>query len=453
MYRILLRGIDNPHEYEELIKIFLIPGDYEIVHEGDDFDLEFFANKDKNILKKEIFLKLEEVIGKTPPWGIITGIRPVKLFGEIVNREGSIEKACEVFSNYYKVSDDKVKTTKNIYEYQKSVFGEPSIKSVGIYIGIPFCPTRCLYCSFTSNQVECDEIDRYLVALYKEIKFVGDEMKKNDLYAETIYIGGGTPTSLNEKQLADLFSVIDENLYGEFVKEYTVEAGRPDTITRKKLETIKEFDIDRISINPQSMNDETLKTVGRNHSSEDIRNAFKMANEVGIKHINADLIAGLPKEDINDFKYSVEEVKKLKPTSITVHSLAIKRASRLVDIDKDFHYKQADTVREMLDFVQSDLINSGYNPYYLYRQKHMAGALENIGYCKKNSEGLYNARIMEEHQSIIAIGAGGMSKRYYYNENRHERIANVSNYKIYIDKIEEMLDRKRKDFFKEVTKC
>ena len=282
-----------------------------------------------------------------------------------------------------------------------------SDKAVGLYIGIPFCPTRCVYCSFPSYQVSDDIMRIYLSALEKELDFVGNEMRKSGFYAESIYIGGGTPTTLPEKELDELLKKIRTCFDFSRLREYTVEAGRPDTITSEKLKIIKLNGAERISINPQSMKEETLQLIGRKHSSDDIVEAFRNAREHGFSAVNMDLIAGLPQEDESDFCDSMEKVLDLRPENITVHTLAVKRASRLKTFDADYNYHQGLKVEKMLE-TGTDLLNkSGYRPYYLYRQKQMTGNFENVGYALPGKESLYNIRVMEEDQSVIAMGAGG----------------------------------------------
>lgn len=471
MYKFILKNVEKAHQYEELIKIFLKPEDFIVVlkeadvncsntvsfeeglkYQCEDNTLELKFNGDKDELKRAIYLFLKERTGEAPPWGIITGIRPVKLFGEIARAEG-VENAEKTFLEKYCVSSEKAKLASSIYQYQQSEIGNNERNAVGIYIGIPFCPTRCLYCSFTSNQVKESEMERYVNALIHEIKESAAHMRKNNIYAETIYIGGGTPTTLSEELLEKLLKVVDEELVSDKLREFTVEAGRPDTITEGKLRVIKESGAKRISINPQTMKDETLKVIGRDHTSENILNAFALAKKVGIESVNCDLIAGLPYETLEDFKYSLETMLELKPENITVHTLAVKRSSKLKDADKDYHYKHGEIATSMLNLSYEILNKKGYEPYYLYRQKHMAGAGENVGFCLHGHEGIYNARIMDEHQSILAFGAGGISKVYYPEEDRLERVPNVSNYSIYIERVQEMIERKEKNFFEEVNKC
>ena len=296
------------------------------------------------------------------------------------------------------------------------------------------------------------EIARYLEALKQEIAYVGRRMQETGLWAESIYIGGGTPTTLTAEQLDALLGTVEAAIDLSKLKEFTVEAGRPETITYEKLEVLQQHHIARISINPQSMHAKTLELIGREHRPDDIVKAFQRADWVGIPIVNADVITGLPEESPADFAETMEALLALDPENITVHTLAVKRASRLVEVDKDFHYKQGETVKEMLAVAQQKLKAAGFRPYYLYRQKHMAGAFENTGYCKGDTPCIYNIRIMEEKQTILALGAGGISKVYYPDENRLERVPNVSNYEIYISRLEEMLDRKEQNIFKEVEK-
>ncbi|MBR5739748.1 MAG: coproporphyrinogen dehydrogenase HemZ, partial [Firmicutes bacterium] len=307
--------------------------------------------------------------------------------------------------------------------------------------------TRCLYCSFTSNQKPSEEIKRYLDALHKEIAHVGLRMKETGLGIETLYIGGGTPTTLDCDELRELFSCIRSEMDLSDLREFTLEAGRPDTIDTEKLKEALKSGVTRISINPQTMKQETLDIIGRRHSVEDIHHAFEAAREAGIRNVNCDLIAGLPGETPEDFADSLDKVLDLGPTDVTVHTLALKRASRLIEEDTEYHLSHGDAAREMIDHGADVLRKAGYRPYYLYRLKRMAGALENTGWCREGAAGIYNIRIMDEQQSIVALGAGGMSKVYFPAENRLERVPNVSNYEVYIDRLDEMLQRKETGIF------
>jgi oxygen-independent coproporphyrinogen-3 oxidase len=281
-------------------------------------------------------------------------------------------------------------------------------------------------------------------ALCREIDAASALIKGKGWYPESIYIGGGTPTSLDAPQFEELLSLVSRRFKTGQTREFTVECGRPDTIDRDKLNSIIRWGAERISINPQTMMDSTLERIGRSHTAAQIEEAFTLARDCGIPLINADLIAGLPGEEPADFKYSLERVLQLKPANITVHTLAVKKASRLIEEDQDYAFRRGAATAEMLRTARSSLNREGYRPYYLYRQKHMAGNLENVGYALPGTESLYNIRIMAEDQSIIALGAGGISKIFYPEENRLERIPNVSNYEIYIDRIEEMIQRKEK---------
>lgn len=441
MYRFRFRNIENTSPYEELIKEFLQPSEF-----GPDGDvlLEYEFRGDREEVKRQIYRDLSRATGKSPKWGVLTGIRPVKLAGEILDRGGDPE---QVLKDLYLVHESKTTLVKDILDYQRQTAGRPLPKSLSVYIGIPFCPTRCLYCSFTSNQAEQEQVQRYLRALEKEIAYAGAAAKEAGYQTETLYFGGGTPTTLNAGQLDALLSKVSKAFALGGVREYTVEAGRPDTITEDKLRVLLDHGVDRISINPQSMKQSTLDLIGRRHTVEEVYRAFELAWKVGIEVINADLIAGLPEETEEDFARSLDEIIRLGANNVTLHTLAVKRASRLKELDASFNYKDEERRERMLSAAHETLRGKGYQPYYLYRQKHTSGNTENTGFCAGDRPGLYNIRIMEEAQSNLALGAGGISKIYFPEENRLERVANVSNYEIYIDRIDEMIERKRKGFF------
>ena len=465
MYNFVIRNITNKYDFTELIKIFLSPDDFSAYTQeefenisqaekasGQTVYFNDILSEDKNLIKREIYSFLSSETGKTPPWGILTGVRPVKLTGEIFERTGIEKSVFHELLDTYLLSREKAELLINTYKYQQKVCGKAEPSSVGVYIGIPFCPTRCLYCSFASNQVPDNEIARYLEALKKEIEYTGRRMRETGLWPESIYIGGGTPTTLTAGQLDRLLTAVEDNMDLSRTVEFTVEAGRPDTITLEKLKVIKKHGVQRISINPQSMKERTLELIGRSHSPDDIVKAFEKSASAGISAVNADVIAGLPEEEPEDFAETLKRILELDPENITVHTLAVKRASRLVEMDRDYHYRQSERVKKMLEISKEMLAGAGYMPYYLYRQKHMAGAFENVGYCKEGTPCIYNIRIMEERQTVLALGAGGISKMYYPDENRLERVPNVSNYEIYISRLDEMLDRKEKNIFMEVEK-
>ena len=446
-YRIKIHGWEKPAIMRELIDEFLQPEEYDLLpDDGFFYDRAIHINTDgstdRDTIKAELFDRLKEITGRCPDWRILTGVRPVKLAGEMLESTGSREQVLKTLTGPYRLTDEKSNLIVDTYELQDKVFGKPHPDSVGIYIGIPFCPTRCVYCSFASNQVPDSEIERYMPALLHEVEVSGSRMRESGIFAESIYIGGGTPTTLSEKQLEALLLKTRECLDAAHAAEFTVEAGRPDTITPGKLSLLKQMGVSRISINPQSMQQKTLDAIGRFHTPEDIEKAFREAERVGFPVINADLIAGLPGETEEDFRDTLTKVLALGANNITVHTLAVKRASRLKDIDESYHYKAADIVAKMLSYSREILSDRGFSPYYLYRQKHMAGYFENTGWALPGTENLYNVRIMDEHQTIVALGAGGISKRYYPETNRLERVPNVTNYREYIDRIEEMLIRK-----------
>ena len=452
MYAFKAYNYPKPELLYELIDQFIMPTQYKLFEDGLDNDKEIIDLKSalmgesKDSIKREIFHKLSTSTGLRPEWGILTGIRPVKLCGELIDAHG-LDEARRVLKNEYLIDDSKIDMIVKMYNYQIASFGKAKENSVGMYIGIPFCPTRCLYCSFISSQAENEKLEAYVDTLIEEIKEIGLRLDNSKFHIESLYIGGGTPTTLNENQLNRLLDAINKYLDIHSIKEYTIEAGRPDTINLEKLKIIKAHGCERISINPQSMKPETLVTIGRSHTPLEIEKAFELAHSLDFNSINADLIAGLPGEELSDFDASLEKIIGLGADNITIHSLAVKRASRLKDEDPVFHYKQSNITNSMTAKGFETLCNRGFEPYYLYRQKHMAGAGENIGYCKPEKAGLYNIRIMDEHQSILALGAGAISKRFYPEENRLERIPNVSNVGHYINRLDEMIERKDKMFF------
>lgn len=452
MYVLKLENItNNINQYEELVKLFLTNDEFKIITEelpDDEITKTFVFDGDRNQIKRDIYNYLSDETGEFPKWGILTGIRPVKLAGELYDKMQDRQAVKKHLSTEYLMSDEKADLILDMYEYQQKELGKPPIDSAGIYIGIPFCPTRCLYCSFTSNPYKNDKAEAYLDALFKEFTYVGHGMKETGIIAESIYIGGGTPTSLDADQLNRLLLHIKDSFDLSHVREFTVEAGRPDTITGDKLQVLLDHGVERISVNPQTMHDETLVTIGRAHTVQQTREAFELADKYNIPVINADLIAGLPDESAEDFIETLKEVLGYGPENITLHTLAVKRSSRLKELDENFHKRQPLVTETMLNDAKNILTDAGYKPYYLYRQKNIAGSTENIGYCKDDTLSLYNVRIMEEAQSIIALGAGGITKVYYPEENRLERIPNVSNYEIYIERIDEMLERKEKNLFR-----
>ena len=448
MYNMIIKDAKIRHELDELFRVFIKPVEFVYRENRQDADPDAIiieypsALTDLDEIKRNLYETMSFQTGYKPPWGILTGVRPTKKCNDYLTAgmpETAVRK--RLIHDFY-VSADKTDLILETCRNQKKINQMDTQKLVGIYIGIPFCPSRCTYCSFASNEFNQTQIDLYLTALFQEIDYVSLMLKELGLFPESIYFGGGTPTALSEGDLDRLLSKVRENFDFDKVKEFTVEAGRPDTITIKKLESILKYGGTRISINPQSMNQKTLQIIGRNHTPASIIEAFNMAASVGIPVINADIIAGLPEEDIQDFMLTVEQVLRLQPQNITVHTLAMKRASKLKAMDKDYQYDSHASLAAMLTHSRASLNDQGYKPYYLYRQKQTAGNFENVGYARGDTQGIYNVRIMEERQSIIALGAGGISKVYFPLENRHERVPNVSDLHHYITRIQEMIKRK-----------
>lgn len=416
---------------------------FEKVYDSSGYD----RKETKNELKRKLYDMFHDYTGRELPWGTLSGIRPTKITSALLESGMSVEDVRNHMKDTYYLSEGKTEESIKISETELKILKNIDYKTgYSLYIGIPFCPSTCLYCSFTSNPISrfADKIDKYLEALFQELEFCADIFKDRRLC--TIYIGGGTPTTLTADQLDRLLSKISTVFNTKDLYEFTIEAGRPDSITREKLKTIKKYDITRISINPQTMKDETLKIIGRHHTVKQFIDAFEMAREEGFDNINMDFILGLPGEDIEDVKYSMEWVEKLKPDSLTIHSLAVKRAARL-NLEKSANqmYKgyKMNNSEEIMQVTKDTAKKLGLHPYYLYRQKNMAGNLENTGYARETKEGIYNILIMEEKQTILAVGAGSSSKMVLPDGNEIGRVENVKDVDLYIEKIDEMIDRKR----------
>lgn len=395
----------------------------------------------KNDLKRNIYKNLLKLGNKELPWGTLTGIRPTKIVMEMLENDMSLEDIKKHLKEVYLVSDKRIKlctdTAKNEFNILKKIDYK---NGYSLYIGIPFCPTRCLYCSFTSYSIAQwkKDTDTYVEALCKELLAVSKMYKGKKL--QTIYMGGGTPTSLEGYQLSKILNVVKKNFDLSNLLELTVEAGRPDSITREKLEALKEVGVDRISINPQTMQQKTLDLIGRHHTIEDIFESYKLAREVGFENINMDFIIGLNGETLDDVIDSFTKVRTFAPESVTIHSLALKRAARL-NTENKREIMDNDLILSMINTATDTCADLGLEPYYLYRQKNMAGNLENIGFSKPGKECLYNILIMEEKQTIIACGAGTSSK-IVFGDGRIERIENVKDPKLYIERLDEMIMRK-----------
>ncbi len=378
------------------------------------------------------------------PWGVLTGIRPSKIATKLLLGGMSADDTIRYFMREYGTDEKKARLATEVAQAELPIRKSMSESGVSIYIGIPFCPTRCLYCSFVTcgTKQAARLTDKYIEALKREISYVSDIVSENGNTVETVYIGGGTPTTLSAGLLDDMLSHVRDSFDLSCCKEFTVEAGRPDTIDREKLMTLKRRGVDRISINPQSMNLDTLHLIGRAHTPEEIEQAFYLARDCGFDNINMDVIAGLPGEDLDMFKYTLERVEKMSPEDTTVHVMSIKRSSRLHEYLKDYQLTDGDTVAKMVDFAYDFLRGCGKHPYYMYRQKNQLGNLENVAYTKPGFESLYNIYIMEEIQTIISLGCGGVTKTVDRTCDRIERIFNVKEPKDYIERLDEMLSRK-----------
>ena len=384
---------------------------------------------------------------KTIPWGTLVGIRPVKRVVNMLSSGLGEADVRKVLKEEYEVSDKKIDLSLSIAKTELKVISDIPQNAVSLYIDIPFCPSRCVYCSFASMPVSemKDFIEPYLYALFDELDTIKKIIEDLKLTIVSVYIGCGTPTSILSIELDNLLYKINNTFDLSNCREFTIEAGRPDTITKSKLEVMIKHGVDRISINPQSMNDKTLSVIGRKHSVQQIYDAYNLARDMGFKCINMDVIAGLPQETLPEFMNTIDKVMELNPENITVHTMSIKRAARLNQAGDFDSLPVNDTVDKMVDYAHQRLNENGYAPYYLYRQKNILGDLENTGFFKGNTEGLYNICMMEEVRTVISAGVGAVTK--LVKGDRIERIFNVKDVREYLNRAEEM--RKRKDYIYE----
>lgn len=384
-----------------------------------------------------------EATGYFPQWGILTGVRPAKLFSRLCGALGE-EKTADYFKNILKVSEKKISLCKEAISGENAITSLSKPESFSLYISIPFCPTRCSYCSFVSHSVAQAKklIPTYVEKLCEEIKLTSEIAKNNNLKLETVYIGGGTPTAIEADELKTIMQTVAENFDLKNIREYTVEAGRPDTVTAEKLQVIKDFGATRISINPQTMNDDVLKEIGRYHTAEDTKEAFLLARTLGFNNINMDLIAGLPTDTEESFSETLRQVLTLDPESVTVHSLSIKRSSNMTRNGELPEKQMGETASYMVDLAREKLSEAGILPYYMYRQSKTVGNLENVGYSKIGYECLYNVYIMDETHTILACGASAVTKLREPNGDYIERIFNFKYPYEYIERFDELILRK-----------
>lgn len=410
-------------------------------------NIEIHRNIDNTLrlgVKKSLLMALGKPREKQLPWGILTGIRPVKVVRSLKEKNIPTYEIKDILINEYMISPDKVKLMIEIEENQKDYIYPLDKDRYSLYLGIPFCPSRCNYCSFAALPIKPyrSYVKDYIDKLIYEIKSTGQLLNGKKL--NTIYIGGGTPTSIPLESLDRVINTIYKYFDTENVKEFTVEAGRPETITEDMLKMLRGHSVDRISINPQTMNEKTLKTIGRNHSVEDIIRAYDLAREVGFKTINMDLIVGLPGEDTKDMEYTLDRISDLNPENLTIHTLAIKKGSKYGDSGDKTYLNNAIRTENIMDLTKDFCKENDYIPYYLYRQKQILGNLENIGYTKEGHDSIYNIAIMEEKESIIGLGMGSTSKIYNPEDESLKRIFNFKDIKSYLERTEDLIDRKRK---------
>lgn len=397
-------------------------------------------------LGRALYRAAERITGVCPPWGILTGIRPIKIVRSYLKAGATKKDVEEKFRTQFYTSAEKIKLSLKTAETEQRIISLSRPESASLYISVPFCPSRCLYCSFISHDVEKSAklLPDYVRLLCKELEATGKLMDELGLRLETIYVGGGTPTAFSAKQLETVLGTVRKSFNLKNLREYTVEAGRPDTITRDKLDAILEGGARRISINPQTLDDAILKRIGRAHTVEDVYKAFSLAREAKVPCINMDLIAGLPGDTPDGFRKTIEGVLSLDPEAITVHTLAMKRSSRLVTEGGGMFDAEGKSVNKMLQCGSRMLDEKGYVPYYLYRQKNTLGGLENVGYSKLGYEGLYNVFIMDETHTILATGAGGVTKMRQPGGSRIERVFNFKYPYEYISRFDEIIDRKKR---------
>lgn len=456
------------YEMEKLVRLFLPNEKIEVTNEytGDglytevsgeiivDFKAEGFCRRmtaplcDDNEMQmgRMVYKIFGEYTSFYPKWGVLTGVRPSKLLIATEEKLGR-EKTEKYFANDLLVSREKFDLARRVADCEEKIISLSKSDSYSLYVSIPFCPTRCSYCSFVSHSVETDKakslVPQYVELLLKELKITGEIAEKLGLNLESVYIGGGTPTTLSAQQLHSILECIETNFNMSSCREFTVEAGRPDTITEDKLSAVKASSVTRISINPQTFVDEVLVNVGRRHTARDTLNAFETARKMGFNNINMDLIAGLPGDTAEGYRYSLDTAFALDPENITVHTLALKRSSKMGENDVRVTAENARKADEMLGYTY-EALNEKYHPYYMYRQSKSAGCLENTGWAKKDTECLYNIFMMEECHTILSAGGGAVTKLKAEKSPIIERIFNYKYPFEYISGFSQLLERKKR---------
>lgn len=387
-----------------------------VVSKGEEIT---FATPEAIAVGRAVFAAGKELLGHTPPWGILTGVRPAKVANSILRSGKGILRSKKVLRDEYFLNPQKASLAVSVASAELKMMKKMPENTCSLYVSIPFCPSRCAYCSFVSYTTKrlLSMIDDYLDAMIVDLEDTFDTIKKLGMRLTTIYIGGGTPTTLSAEQLERLLSKIKEHTNTEDLLEFTLEAGRPDTITAEKLAVAKAYGVTRISVNPQTLNDDILKDIGRHHTVEDFYNAYKIAKESGIRDINVDLIAGLPGDDFKNFSETVDKIIELRPTNITVHTFCVKKASDALKNNSNIYSLTGGDAAKSVSYSQLKTKFAGYRPYYMYRQKNTVGNLENVGFSLDGHEGLYNVYMMEEFQTIFAVGAGAVTKLVKFKES------------------------------------
>lgn len=469
MMKLLVINHKFHYEMEKLVRIFMPDVKIQVVYEEcEDFDLYTCVTDEIKVIinfdgftktltaplcddnemqmGRMVYALMGEYTGFYPKWGVLTGVRPSKL---LINTEKVMgrEKTEEYFKNDLLVTDEKFRVAREVADWEEKIIKSGEPMSFSLYVSIPFCPSRCSYCSFVSHSVETEKarnlLPQYVELLSKELEITGEIAKSIGVKLESIYIGGGTPTTLSAEQLKTVINSIENSFDLSGCREFTVEAGRPDTITEEKLRVLKNSSVDRISINPQTFNDSVLQAVGRRHTAEDTVNIFNLARKLGFDNINMDLIAGLPTDTFEGFCHSLDTAISLDPENITVHTLAVKRASGIGQNSPKIAVQNANTASKMLDYTYEKL-NEKYHPYYMYRQSKSAGSLENVGWAKKNTECIYNIFMMEECHTILSCGGGAVTKLKAPDGDEIERIFNFKYPFEYISGFDELIERKKR---------
>lgn len=460
---------NHPYHYEmeNLTRAFFFGEEVKVIHENtvpeEPFILTSVADKvrvevsingfadalsaprgddDELTMGQLLYRLLSRACRRELPWGILTGVRPIKLFSRLANDDG-VEHAENYFRRSLYVSEPKIALSRTVCENQRAIIERSDARSFSLYVSIPFCPTRCSYCSFVSQSIEKAKglIESYLPLLLRELRHTAEIAQRLNLRLLSVYIGGGTPTTLSAEQLDLLLCEIDGNFDLSECTEFTVEAGRPDTVTKEKLLALKRHGVTRISINPQTFSDAVLERIGRRHTVRQTLDAYRLARELGFDNINMDLIAGLTGDTPDSFRHTIDTVRVLDPESVTVHTLAVKRSARLSAADALAEYS---STAEMLDYAERELTAGSWLPYYLYRQSNMLSNLENTGWAKPGCFSPYNIYIMEETHSILACGAGAVTKLRDCSSNMLERIFNFKYPYEYINRFDEMIARKER---------